>query len=128
MSAVGAAALFAGLRLVDADRALDRQVLDSALAHLPGVVAIAALALLLFAVRPALTGLAWAVVGWASVVAILAETLSLPEWSRQLSPFELVGQVPVEGTDGMAVMALLVASLVAVGVAAAALSRRDLLA
>lgn len=128
MSVASAAALVAGLRVVDADRALDEQALESALAHLPGVVAIAALALLLYALRPAATGLAWVVVGWAAVVAILAETLSLPGWSQQLSPFELVGQVPVESADDVAVVALLVVAVVGPAVSAVALSRRDLAA
>lgn len=126
MSAAGALALYAGLRIVDADPSLDARVLESLLAHLPGVLVIAATAVLLYAVRPALVGVAWAVVGWSAVVAILAESLQLPEWSRALSPFHLVGQVPVDDADTTAVTALLIGTLVATGLAAAALARRDL--
>lgn len=125
MSVAGAVALYAGLRLVDADPALDAQVLESTLAHLPGVVAIAVFALLLYALRPSLHGAAWAVVGWPAVVAILAESLSLPTWSRELSPFHLVGQVPVESADSGAVAGLLIAIVTATAVAAVALTRRD---
>lgn len=127
MAVAGALALYAGLRLVGADPSLDARVVDSLLAHLPGVLAIAGLAVLLYAVRPATVGAAWAVVGWSAVVAILAESLSLPEWSRALSPFHLVGRVPVERADGTAVVALLVGTLVASALAGWALSRRDLL-
>lgn len=128
MAAVGAMALVAGLRLVDADPSLGPQVAESAAAHLPGVAAVAAIALLAYALRPSLVSVAWAVVGWSAVVAILAETLDLPTWARELSPFHLVGQVPVESADAGAVAGLLAAAALGIAVSVVALSRRDLAA
>ena len=58
-----------------------------------------AAAALLVALTPRLRELAWLPVGWALVVGLLGEALRLPRWSRDVSPFELVGRVPVESLD-----------------------------
>ena len=91
------------------------RVLEVLQGFLPGVAAA-----LLLALSPRLRGLTWLPVGWALVVGLLGEALQLPRWGRDLSPFELVGRVPVEGLNRTAWVWLAVA---AVGACAAATAR-----
>lgn len=77
-------------------------------------------------VRPALLG--WIVLAWAGIVGLLAETLRLPEWARDLSPLHAVGTLPIDAPD---VTAIVVLGVLAVGLGAAApvlAARRDLAA
>lgn len=92
----------------------------AAAAYVPGVLLVECVAALLLALSPRLRGLAWLPVGWALVVGLLGEALQLPRWGRDLSPFELVGRVPVEGLNRTAWVWLAVA---AVGACAAATAR-----
>ncbi|MDO5682140.1 MAG: hypothetical protein Q4G46_04845 [Propionibacteriaceae bacterium] len=75
-----------------------------------GLVACAALAAML-ARGGLLVG--WLLLGWAAVVGLLADTLRLPEWSRQLSVLEHVGRVPIEAARTTTVLTFLALALVA---------------
>lgn len=101
--------------------------LGAAAALVLPVVSVVALGAALQGSAPRLAVLAWVAVGWTTVVGLLAETLRLPEWARDLSPLHAVGNVPIEDPNAAAlvVTALLAASLVACGVAR--FRRRDLL-
>lgn len=92
------------------------------------VVLVVSCAAVLQAALPRATPAGWLLVGWMTLVGMLAETLRLPEWSRQLSPVYAAGRVPIEPADtaALAVMALLCLGLVLVGLAR--FRRRDLLA
>lgn len=92
------------------------------------VVSVVSVAAALHAVAPRLTALAWVVVSWTTVVGLLAETLRLPGWARDLSPLHAAGRVPIEdpSTAALVVTALLTVLLVAGGVAR--FGRRDLVA
>jgi ABC-2 type transport system permease protein len=83
---------------------------------------------LLHALAPRLAPLAWLLVGWATVVGMLAQTLSLPEWARRISPLHAAGRVPIEDPN---LAALLVMAALGVGAVAIGLARfryRDLTA
>ena len=88
-------------------------LVPAALAHVPAMWVVAALAVLAWSVRPAL---AWA--GWALLVAFVAlgdlgPLLHLPGWVTGLSPFQHVVNVPVQPVDPVAETGLLaVAGLV----------------
>ncbi|WP_375000123.1 ABC transporter permease [Aeromicrobium sp. CTD01-1L150] len=68
----------------------------------------------------------WLLLLWATVVALLGETLQLPGWARDISPLELIGRVPVEPVDGLAVTVLLAAAMVVTTLAMPRLLKRDL--
>lgn len=92
------------------------------------VLLIVAVAAVLQAVAPRWAALAWVLVGWATIVGMLAEPLRLPEWSRNVSPLYAVGQVPIEHPD---TTALVVIGLLAVGCTVSGMARfrvRELLA
>ncbi len=72
--------------------------------------------------------LGWALLAWAGVVGLLAETLRMPGWARELSPLHAVGTLPIDTLDATATV-VLGALAVALGAAAPALAaRRDLAA
>ena len=105
-----------------------RHGLGAALAHAPAVALMAAVAALLAAIGPRVVVAAWALVGWALVVAFLGDLLQLPPALRRLSPLEWTGRVPLEGWDRPAALVL---GLVTAAVLAASAVRhrtRDLTA
>ncbi|VEG29967.1 ABC transporter permease [Actinomyces howellii] len=70
----------------------------------------------------------WLVLGWILVVGFLAQALRLPEWSRDLSPLHLVGRLPVDAVDGLAVAGLALAAALLLGASVVVFRRRDLVA
>ena len=58
-----------------------------------------ALTRLLHGLRPRLATLGWLGLGYAVVVLVLAEVLQLPDWLRDLSPFEHLALVPAADFD-----------------------------
>lgn len=89
-------------------------------------LAILAASLALRGLAPGWAGAMWVAVAWGSVVAFLAETLDLPGWARDLSPFHLVGEVPLEDPRWGPIAALALATLTLTAVAVVAADRRDL--
>lgn len=55
-------------------------------------------------VRPVRLG--WVLLAWAGVVGMLAETLRLPGWARDLSPLHAVGTLPIDALDVTATVVL----------------------
>jgi ABC-2 type transport system permease protein len=100
--------------------------LGAAIAYVPGVLLVTCVAALLVALSPRLRGLGWLPVGWALVVGLLGEALRLPQWSRDFSPFELVGRVPVETLDRTAWIWLAVAAMSACAAATVRFGSRSL--
>ena len=60
------------------------------------------------------------------VVGLLAETLSLPQWMRNVSPFEHLPAMPAASFDVVPVAILLVVAVALEAVAVWALRRRDM--
>lgn len=97
-------------------------------ALLPAVLLIVAVGAAAPAMVPRAAGLAWLLIGWATVVGLLAQTLRLPTWARALSPLHAVGLVPVQ-EPRVSVLVLLTGFTVAVSaLAAARFAARDLVA
>lgn len=71
-------------------------LVPAALAHVPAIWVVAALGLVVWTVRPALTWLGWAFLAAFVMLSDLGRALKLPEWVLQLSPFEHVVKVPVQ--------------------------------
>jgi ABC-2 type transport system permease protein len=70
--------------------------------------------------------LAWTVVAYCAVVALLADSFDLPGWTQKASPFAQTPRVPLDhpAVSPLLVLALIAAALLAVG--CAGLRRRDI--
>ena len=126
VAATGALALGVAVAAVQSDGSEVARMLGATFAYLPAALAIAALAIALYAVRPALQPLAWLVFAYAAVVALLGDSLQMPDWAMDISPLNWVGQLPL---DDVKWWPLLLAALIAcvLGAAAsAAFHRRDI--
>ncbi|EGD45577.1 ABC transporter membrane-spanning protein [Nocardioidaceae bacterium Broad-1] len=92
-----------------------------ALAYVPAVLVIVALALALYAWAPqAASAVCWAVFGWMFLVLILADVLDLPDWVRGLSPFwwiknTMIESQPLSHTLGLSAVALALLLMAMVG-------------
>ncbi|HUW00919.1 MAG TPA: hypothetical protein VMW08_01080, partial [Acidimicrobiales bacterium] len=100
-------------------------VLVAAVVMVPPLMVLAGFTVALIGVSPRWSIIAWVGVVYASVVAFLAESLNLPTWVRNLSPFQHVPAVPAQSFEVLPLALLL-------GMAAAftlfgmvALARRD---
>lgn len=101
-------------------------VLVAVLVVVPAHMVLAAVTLLLVGWRPKWAPLAWLGVAISAVVGFLADTLKLPNWIRDISPFHHVPALPAASFELLPVVALV---LVAVGVTLiglVGLDRRDI--
>jgi ABC-2 type transport system permease protein len=108
------------------DAGLLARLLGAALAYAPAVWVTIAVAVALFGLIPRAVMATWALVLYSFVVVYLGGMLQFPEWTRNLSPFGHVPQLPAEPFTAtpLLVLALVAAALVGVGVVA--FRRRDL--
>ncbi|OCC11571.1 ABC transporter permease [Streptomyces sp. PTY087I2] len=108
------------------DAALVGDLVLGHLAHIPAVWLVLALAALLYAGAPRMLGVVWAVIGYALVVGFFAPVLHIPDTAVRLSPFEHIGEYPL---DDIGVGAMIVITVLAAGAgwaAVRAFGRRDL--
>jgi len=112
-----------GLQLGDTDQLLP--VLGAALAIVPALLVLAAFAVALIGLRPSLASLAWLGVVVSATVGLLAETLDLPQWSRNLSPFEHVPALPAASLEVFPLVMLLLVAAGITAVGLVAMRRRD---
>lgn len=97
-------------------------------AYAAAVVAAAALAMALDALRPGLAALAWVAVGWACLTGLLADSLDLPGWARDLSLLHAIRPGVAAQTRPGVIVGLLVVGALLVALAGRRHSRRDLAA
>lgn len=124
---VGGAAADIGAAITT-DTALRWEGLGAALAQLPAALVVIAVAVAAWSLRARFAVVGWVLVAWASVVGMLADTLRLAEWARDLSPLHHVGRVPI---DPVSVPATVWLAAIAVALLVAAALRwrsRDLAA
>lgn len=108
------------------DRGAVGRLVVAALVTLPAVAVLAGAAVALFGWWPRWVMGAWGLLAATTVVAILAEVLRLPTWTRQLSPFTHLPKVPAQPVHWPP---LLILSALAVALTAAGLwgfTRRDI--
>jgi ABC-2 type transport system permease protein len=85
-----------GYALVTGDgAAVDEYVLPT-MAHLPGVLVLAAVARLLFGVAPRAAFLSWLGLVFCLVVMMFAVVFRMPQWLQDVSPFEHLALMPAE--------------------------------
>lgn len=109
----------------DRSGALGDAVAAAAAYCLPILALVALAALAGMIVRGGLM-VGWAILAWTAIVAFLAETLRLPDWSRQLSVLEQVGRVPIETPEVSALVGFAGLMLAASGLATGYGRVRDL--
>jgi ABC-2 type transport system permease protein len=98
----------------------------AALAYVPAVSVITALAVALFGIAPRWAMGAWVALGGCFVIAMFGSLLDLPDWVSALSPFHHTPAVPAHALQilPLAVLSALALALAAVGLVA--FRRRDL--
>lgn len=119
------AALGSSYALVTGDAGAGGRLAAASLAYLPGALVLAGFARLLHGVAPRLASGVWLLLGLAWVVLVLGQVLHLPQWLRDLSPYEHLAAVPAVPVDWTAVLALTVLAAALSAVGQAAFARRD---
>ena len=117
-----------GLGIADALSTGDSsQVIDlvgATFAYLPAAALLLAIALALYGLRPRWLWAGWLPLVFVTIVAVLGDTLQLPDWVINLSPLIWVGRVPLEDASGFALAATAVSvALVGTGALGAFRSR-----
>jgi ABC-2 type transport system permease protein len=93
--------------------------------YLPAVLVLSGVARLLYGVVPRAAKLAWLLLLVSSVVLLFGEVLRLPQWFRDLSPFEHLAFVPAETFAWAPFLALSVLAVVLSVAGQVAFRRRD---
>jgi putative exporter of polyketide antibiotics len=136
LAAAGSAAILAagglgaglayGLRGGDAGGQLPR-LLGAALAQVPAVLAVAAVAVLLFGLLPeyCVAG-GWTALALAAVIVLLGPTLRLAAWVQDISPFTHVPRLPGGAFSAVPLAWLAAAALLLAAVGLVGLRRRDI--
>ncbi|GIJ80215.1 ABC-2 type transport system permease protein [Micromonospora phaseoli] len=96
------------------------------LAHTPAVWLVLAAAALLYAAAPRALPVVWVVLGYGLIAGYFAPILEIPEGALRLSPFEHVGEYPLEEVSVVAVVVLAVLAGGLVQAAVTVFRRRDL--
>lgn len=103
-----------------------RQAITAGADYLAPVSMLVAFGVLVTTVAPGWRGLSWIFPVGVFVIGVLADALRLPDWARNLSPLELVGQVPAADPDRQAEVVMVVIGVAALVVAWQVMIRRDL--
>jgi ABC-2 type transport system permease protein len=123
---VAGATLGLGAAATSGDGAYVGRVIGAALAYTPAVWLTTALAVAAFGVLPRVSGIAWALLGYAVFVVYLGGLLNLPGWMMNLSPYQHVPRMPAAEftVTPLIILTLIAAGLLAIGFAG--FRRRDL--
>jgi ABC-2 type transport system permease protein len=89
----------------------------AALAYLPALWVVAAIAFALFGFAPRAAPVAWGALAVFLVIGFLGQLLSLPDWVMDLSPFQHVPSMPAEAFSAvpLAILTAIAAALIGVG-------------
>ena len=96
------------------------RLIGASLAYLPAMWVLVGVTMLLYGLVPRAVLVAWGALAVCLVVGFLGQLLGLPDWMRDISPFEHVPLVPATEFDAVPVLALsaIAAALVAGGITA----------
>ncbi|WP_341718101.1 ABC transporter permease [Micromonospora sp. FIMYZ51] len=108
------------------DAGLIGELLLGHLAHTPAVWLVLTATTLLYAAAPRALPVIWVVLGWSLIVGYFAPILDIPDAALRLSPFEHIGEYPLEDVSVVAVVSLSVLSVLLLQAAVVAFRRRDL--
>ena len=114
-----------GMTVSDAGQVL--RLIGVALIYLPAVWLIIAVTVLVIGWLPRLAAaVAWLVVAYCVVVALFADSLDLPGWSRRASPFAHTPRVPLDDLAVAPLLAITLLAAVLVAAGYAGLRHRDI--
>jgi ABC-2 type transport system permease protein len=125
---VASGAATAGIRVAaTGDPAEFGRLFAAALAYLPAVWVVAAVAVALVGLLPrAAVTAAWGAVAYVVVVQMFARALDWPDWVDDLSPIAWTPSTPIEGWTAGPAVGLAVAAVALLALGFGALRRRDL--
>jgi ABC-2 type transport system permease protein len=123
--AAGGAGLGASFALVTGDSSAIGRLFAATFQYVAAVLLIGALSWLAYAVRSSWGAVGWAMVGFCSVVMLFGETLRLPGWLMDVSPFQHLALMPADDFRPVPWLVLLVIAAVVGAAGLAALRRRD---
>lgn len=129
LMALTGAATGIGAAIVTGDARHVGELTIAHLAHVPGVLVVAAAATLLHGIAPRWVPAAWALVGYGVVVGTFGPLLGIPGFMFDLSPFAHAPQLPAETFDGGSAIrlgVLLAIASVLAGLGIVGFGRRDL--
>ena len=122
----GGLALGVSVAAAQGDTDVISRLVGATLAYLPASLVPASIAIVLYALKPRLQSLAWLMLAYVAVVALLGDTLQLSDWARDISPVNWVGRLPLDDFEWWPP---LIAALIACGfgaIATVAFRRRDI--
>lgn len=108
------------------DAGLIGRTLLGHVAQVPAVWVLLGVAVLLYGALPRIVGLAWALLGYSTLLVLFGEMIELPEGVLDTSVFRHVGQYPAEALSWAAVGALTVLAALFTALGTRAFGRRDL--
>ncbi|WP_280267881.1 ABC transporter permease [Nocardia wallacei] len=126
VSAVSGLALGISDAVAVSDASAVGRITLAALAYLPAVLVLLAVAVALYGLRPPYLAAGWIVYIVVAVIAVLADTLQLPGWVRHLSPIDWVGRAPVDPVRGWGLAAALLLAAVLALAGGYGLQHRDI--
>ena len=94
--AAGGVGIGAAYAVVSSDSSQVLRMVGASLVMLPAVFVLASIAMALFGLVPRFALAAWGALAVVVLVGVFADLLRLPEWSRQISPFEHLPAAPAE--------------------------------
>lgn len=98
----------------------------AAVAYVPAVLLVTAVAIALYGLVPRRSALAWVLVVWVTLVLYLGELLGLPDWALALSPLHHTPLLPGADVDATPLVVMSLAAVLLTAVGFAALRRRDI--
>ncbi|MEO9221598.1 MAG: hypothetical protein ABI251_07440, partial [Mycobacteriaceae bacterium] len=101
------------------------RLIAATFAYLPAVALLLGLSAALYGLRPNLLWISWLPLVFITVVAVLGDTLQLPQWVKDISPMSWVGRVPLDNATAPALVGALVAALALAALALRAFQTRD---
>ena len=120
----------AGLGVVHALRTGDAgqigRLIGAAMAQVPAVWVLGALAAALVGAVPRLVAAAWGVLAVCLLLGQIGQLLSLPDWVLDASPFQHSGNAPVHTPQAVPLVVLLAVAVALAAIGAAGLRRRDI--
>lgn len=108
------------------DAGLIGRTLLGHVAQVPAVWVLLSVAVLLYGALPRFMGLAWALLGYSTLLVLFGEMIELPEGVLDTAVFRHVGQYPAEALSWAAVGALTVLAALFTALGTRAFGRRDL--
>ena len=125
--AAGGLGMGTGFALVTGDSSAVLRLLGATASYVMPVLVLAGVTWVAYAIRPALAMTGWAALGFCLVVMLFGQSLQLPSWLTDVSPFEHLALAPAEDFELVPVLVLLAVVAVLGAGGMAALRRRDML-